>query len=378
MIFLALIALVYGLLISFLLFGYLKVPETSKKGSTFSTTFSIVIPFRNEAGNLPFLLDSLDRIEYPSELYEVILVNDASEDASAELCRKFSQVRPDRDVHIIDVVRKSASPKKDAVSTAIEKAKHDYILTSDADCEVPENWLKEFDSYIGRTEAKMIAGPVMTKATVKGERETLLRSFQELDFLSLQAATIGGFGLEKPFMCNGANLCYVKEGFLQVNGYAGNEGIASGDDIFLLEKFLDEGIKVGYLKSNLATVETLPLSTWTGLISQRIRWASKTAAYKRMFGKGVGVIVLLMNVALAAGTFTVIAGSLPVKVFFIFFLVKMNIDFVLVYRSSQFFRREKIMKKFIGNSLLYPYVSSYVALASLLPGYQWKGRRMKK
>lgn len=377
MIFLLIIALIYVLLILFLIFGFSKVPETSIGDLKPSITFSIVIPFRNEAGKLPDLFESLDRISYPLELYEIILVNDASDDASEEITREFSQAHPDHRIQVINAVRRTASPKKDAVTTAVEKARHDYILTTDADCEVPELWLMEFNSIITETEAKMVAGPVMICGSEKGEGTTLLRRFQELDFLSLQAATIGGFGLGKPFMCNGANLCYEKEGFLRVNGFSGNNEIASGDDIFLLEKFLDAGIRTRYLKSMRAIVETLPQPSWTGLISQRIRWASKTAAYKRTFGKGVGIVIFLMNLTFVVGSFCVISGFLSVKSFFFFFLIKLNVDFILIYRSSLFFRREKAMRKFIWISLLYPYFSSYIALASFFTGYNWKGRRFK-
>jgi hypothetical protein len=38
-------------------------------------------------------------------------------------------------------------------------------------------------------------------------------------------------------LCNGANLAYKKTVFTELNGFQGNENIASGDDIFLFEKF---------------------------------------------------------------------------------------------------------------------------------------------
>jgi hypothetical protein len=54
--------------------------------------------------------------------------------------------------------------------------------------------------------------------------------------LSLQGATIGSFGIGKGFMCNGANLAYKKSLFQELNGFQGNDTIASGDDVFLLQK----------------------------------------------------------------------------------------------------------------------------------------------
>ena len=79
----------------------------------------------------------------------------------------------------------------------------------------------------------MMVGPVSYNIL----KHSFLENFQLLDFLSLQAATLGGFGIKKPFLCNGANLAYKKTVFTKLNGFQGNENIASGDDIFLFEKF---------------------------------------------------------------------------------------------------------------------------------------------
>ena len=60
-------------------------------------------------------------------------------------------------ITIIKNIRKSNSPKKDAIETAIEIAKNDWIITTDADCLVQKNWLNSIDNYIQNTNIKMIA-----------------------------------------------------------------------------------------------------------------------------------------------------------------------------------------------------------------------------
>jgi hypothetical protein len=67
-----------------------------------------------------------------------------------------------------------------------------------------------------------------------------LDHFQQLDLTSLQGATIGSFGLNKAFMCNGANFAYTKSLFEKLNGFDGNNKIASGDDVFLLQKAVEK------------------------------------------------------------------------------------------------------------------------------------------
>ena len=367
----------YGGLILFLLLGFNKVEAPQESSSSGSIGFSIVIPFRNEAENLPGLFASLQKLEYPQSRFEILLVNDSSEDQSERLCSDFRDSFPDLMITVLQSERKTTSPKKDAVNTAVVISGFQYILTTDADCEVPEEWLQELDCFIKETGAEFIAGPVAIKEGEPG-KINLLNKFQELDFLSLQGATIGGFGVEKPYMCNGANLCYKKASFEQVQGFNANDDIASGDDIFLLEKFEEAGFKTGYLKSTEAIVSTLPQPDLHSLTSQRIRWASKTSFYRNDFGKFVAVVVFLMNLSLVFGLIAVSTGILPKETFFLYFLVKFNVDFVIIYKTAVFFKKEKLMKNYFWSCLLYPFFSSYVALSSLFTGYYWKGRRFKK
>ncbi|HET8753654.1 MAG TPA: glycosyltransferase family 2 protein, partial [Salinimicrobium sp.] len=256
---------------------------------------------------------------------------------------------------------------------AISFSNNKFILTTDADCEVPEKWLQEFDEFLQKNSVKMLAGPVKIAFPKKG----FLKLFQELDFLSLQAASIGSFGIEKAFLCNGANLCYEKESFLKLNGFEGNEHFAGGDDIFLLEKFETAGMKTAFLKSKSAVVSTSAQLTIKSLFSQRIRWAGKTSAVDGI-GKWVGLIVFLMNFSLILGLFLVLFGILQTEVFFIFFLLKFNVDFILIYRSAIFFEKENIMKNYFWCSFLYPFFCTAVVFLSLIPGFYWKGRHFSK
>ena len=68
---------------------------------------------------------------------------------------------------------------------------------------------------------------------------------------------------------------------VEKNGFDGNDSIASGDDVFLFEKFLENDKKsVQFLKSQEAIVTTFPVKSWLDLIHQRVRWASKTSSFK--------------------------------------------------------------------------------------------------
>lgn len=370
------ITLLYVLSMLFLLYGFFQVPVFFGKNSAPKITFSIVIPYRNEAENLPLLFNSLLKLQYPPEMFEIIGINDASEDNSTALWKEFRKQNPHLNIKLMQNVRRSGSPKKDAIKTAISASNMEYIITTDADCEVPENWLHEFNSKIEKTAATAIAAPVALKT--KDLKMTFLKHFQEMDIFSLQTATVGGFGVNIPFLCNGANFCYSKEAFLKVNGFEGNNEVASGDDIFLLEKFRKEGFNITFLKSPSAVVFTAVSPSWKRVFFQRVRWAAKTSAYKNAFSKILGLLVFTMNLMVVILIILTLTGQLPFSILIFSFLLKFNVDFLIIYQSASFFGRERVMRNYFLSSLLYPFFSSGVVIYSLFSGYEWKGRRFKR
>jgi cellulose synthase/poly-beta-1,6-N-acetylglucosamine synthase-like glycosyltransferase len=346
------------------------------ENSPSKTKFSVIVPFRNEAENLPNLIKTIQLLQYPRALFEIIFVDDASEDLSVKTIKDLlkSSDCDQPDTSIIHSERKTNSPKKDAISTAIKHAKYEWIITTDADCVLPSCWLDSFDEYIQKTQANCIAAPVTYL-----EKSHFLNRFQLLDMLSLQGATMGGFGIKKPFLCNGANFAYKKELFNELNGFEGNTNIASGDDIFLLEKAAKKYPKqLGYLKCDHAIVKTQAQPTWETLVSQRVRWAAKTSTYNSWFGKGTGLIVLLMNLLIITLPILTIFNIFNLNIFIYLVIIKFNIDFFLIYKSAAFFNQKGVLKSFIVGFLVYPFFSVYVAFISLFSSYKWKGRTFKK
>jgi len=367
------ITLLYLALIGSFVIGFDKIKISPLDETKAETTFTIVIPFKNEAENLNDLLQSIISLNYPGSLFEVILVNDDSNDSSTEIISDF-MTKSKLDISLIQNIRITNSPKKDAITSAISKAKHSWILTTDADCVVPKYWLDSFDSFIKINESNFIAGPVTYHKI-----DTFLKRFQTLDFLSLIGATIGGFGIQKPFLANGANLAYKKDIFITLNGFEGNTNIASGDDIFLLEKALKHyPSKVHYLKSKLAMVLTKPQTNFKNLISQRIRWAAKTSSYNNLIGKTTGLLVLLMNASLICYLFLAITGLVNFKLLGYIFIIKFSIDFFLIYKTARFFNQPEVLASYWLSSLIYPFFSAYIGIISAFKGYKWKGNYYRK
>lgn len=366
------ILFIYVLFIGAFIYGFFKSEKVQIKHFDAKTSFTIVVPFRNEKEHLPKLLMSLSFLDYPKKLFEVILVDDDSEEEFRIQNLEFVMKCLDSRIQVIKNNRKTNSPKKDAINTAIAMAKNEWIITTDADCLVQKNWLKSIDAYIQVENTRMVAVGVCYLP-----KKGFLHEFQNLDFLSLQGVTIGSFGIGKPFMCNGANFAYEKAFFNELNGFEGNSDIASGDDVFLLQKAIDyEPKSVGFCKSFLSIVETTSELSWKTLFFQRVRWASKSSAYVDWFSKSLAIVVFLTNFFLVIGFGFWVLGFLTYENLLFYFGIKFLIDFIMIMKSANFFNQR--VRFVLICSLVYPFFTSAVALYSLFGKYSWKGRSFKK
>jgi cellulose synthase/poly-beta-1,6-N-acetylglucosamine synthase-like glycosyltransferase len=336
-----------------------------------TTSFSIVIPARNEETNIKACLQSIQQLNYPANLFEIIVVDDFSDDATVAAAKQFAGVNVIELKEILN--EKINSYKKKAIELGIEKATGNYIVTTDADCVVPSNWLRNFAFVIEQQPTVFIAAPVAMK-----EESSFIKLFQSLDFLTLQGITAASVGAGFHSMCNGANLCYSKEAFYKVDGFKHVDHIASGDDMLLMHKLYSEfPTQVHYSKAADSIVLTNPVETVGEFFRQRIRWASKADQYddKRIFW--VLLLVYLLNVFFVVLFITaffnsrlwmLLAGSL---------LVKTMVELIFLMPVATFFRKEKLLLWF---PLAQPFHIVYTVIAGWLGkfgSYEWKGRKVK-
>jgi cellulose synthase/poly-beta-1,6-N-acetylglucosamine synthase-like glycosyltransferase len=207
-----------------------------------------------------------------------------------------------------------------------------------------------------------------------------MEQFQSLDFAGMMAITAAGIQGKYLYMCNGANLAYPKAVFEEVKGFEGVDGLASGDDMLLLQKIADrypDGIQ--YLKTNAAVVLTAPMQTLSSFIQQRRRWASKSGSYK---GWGtqlqLGLVWLFSLSMLLTLCLTPFLGCSMLLLWLIQFALKAIADYLLLNSACRFFKRIDLMKVFWPSLFLHWGYIIWVGSLGLLPTkYKWKGRSVK-
>ncbi len=373
-----LLLVAYSFLISYYHQAWNRMPVYDPQEPTGSTFISVIIPMRNEETNILALLGSLSRQRYPRSLFELVLIDDHSTDNTWPLLQQASSTG--MAVQAISLKEhagdqtNTASYKKMAIDAGIGSSKGTLIVTTDADCEFQEDWLTTIASFYESTGAKFIAAPVRIRS-----RSSLLSVFQTLDFLTLQGITGASVFRHIHSMCNGANLAYEKQAFIEVKGFDKIDHLPSGDDMFLMHKIYKRyPDKVFYLKNRSAIVDTAPVESWKAFFHQRVRWASKADSYddKRIFW--ALLLVYLVNVGFLIMAITACWKALWAFFFIILLLAKVLIEFPFVNAVAIFFDQQRLMKYF-------PFLQPVHILYTIIAGwfgkfgyYEWKGRRVRK
>ncbi len=341
------------------------------------TKITILIPARNESANIQACIQSILNQKYPSQLFEILVIDDHSEDDTAALVQQFRisnvQVLPLKD--FVTNRKELQSFKKKAIEIGIGKSTGDLIISTDADCIVPPNWLNYLVSFYEKGQYKFIAAPVNFH-----EEDSLFEKFQSLDFLGMMGVT--GAGIHGRFMnmCNGANLAYEKKAFYDVDGFNGIDKIASGDDMLLLQKMAKYfPSQIGFLKNKNATVLTNAKPDLKSFAQQRIRWASKSGNYQELQILFILALVFFFCVSIVFNFFL-----LPFfweKIGWVFLtqlFIKTVVDFFYLNHLATFFQRKDLMKIFFPAQVFHIiYIFVIGLLANVVKEYNWKGRRVK-
>lgn len=365
----------YAVLIAYYEKLFIRLKHFTPQQLVPQTAFSVIIPARNEEDNIEKCIQSILGNDYPRELFEIIVADDFSTDATADIVKRLQQQYSNIKLVQLEhyVTSKLNSYKKKAIELCIEQATNEWILTTDADCEVPEQWLAYYNAYIQQTNPVFIAAPVMF--TNSG---SFISIFQSLDFISLQGITAASVSAGFHSMCNGANIAYNKEAFKAVNGFKGVDNIASGDDMLLMHKIYKQYPgRVGYLFAPQAIVHTSPMPDWKSFINQRIRWASKATSYqdKRIFW--VLLLVYLFNAYLFIMPFTAIIYP-PMLILWVLLLVAKTLVEIDFMKPVATFYSNKSLLWWFG--IMQPFHITYTVMSGWLGKfgkYQWKNRVVK-
>lgn len=329
-------------------------------------TTALLIPFRNESRHLPVLLSNLEKLIAPSP--ELIFINDHSKDGSKDLIESFLLGKNLN----WTVLENSGIGKKAALTTGIPHAKAEIIMTTDADCLLPNDWHRRMSHPFYLDHIQVVAGPVMT-ASGRG----FFSEFQQIEWASILLVTQYLFSKRQPLMCSGANFAYRKSAFKAVGGYAGNEKHLSGDDEFLLKKMIRKfGVQsAAYLNQEEVLVKTQPMAHLGVFLQQRVRWASKWRLHRSAKHASVALGSYIVAMVQLGSFFLIFGNGLSKIVFLVFWTLKIIVEKKVLDRVLHDYAVHPTLFSFIKTSFVHPVYIISVGLLSIRGKFTWKGRK---
>ncbi|MBI2271592.1 MAG: glycosyltransferase [Bacteroidetes bacterium] len=276
--------------------GWKKIPVFEPGKYLPSTSVSVIIAARNEEKNILSCLDSLIKQDYPKHLFEIIVVDDDSSDSTALLVQVAGAKNSSVKIKLFKAagIGSSGGGKKNALKIGIANSTGKLIVTTDADCVMNNQWLSAIVGFYEQHQPKMIMGPVATYGETSG-----FGSLQSMELMALMAFSGVFCRQNTPIMSNGANLAYERSAFTEAGGFDGIDHIASGDDVLLMDKFVQKFPgQVKFLRSQAAIVSTKVQRTFGGFLYQRMRWASKGMSNISTVSASVAILISGINIVL--------------------------------------------------------------------------------
>ena len=364
---------IIGLYCATLLFFFAGLFKKGGRQSVLKPFVSIVIPAKNEAKNIINILNNLSQQTYPEDLFEVIVVDDKSQDYTATIVNDFMGNISNLQLLSTAGVESSLRYKKHPLNLGIRKSQGEILLLTDADCTVSSNWISamvsSFTENVGMVIGYSEASPV----------RTITQKLEALDFLMLLSAARGSAALGDPYACTGQNLAYRRQAFDAVEGFSAFASQVGGDDTLLMQQIKRQtSWEIVFSPDPDSFVKSTPQETAWGFITQRIRWATDTLQVWKTDPLFFGIIVVTFLANLLSLTFPFMLFNNPQLIPIVCYglCAKFAVEGAVMLKGTSFFNRQELRSVYLLWFLLQiPYIT-FMGLLSFFGNFlPWGGKQ---
>ena len=191
---------------------YFSANKKQVQNNSFEPKVTVIVAARNEEAVIHNCINSLDKLDYPEEKLQILIINDHSTDLTQEVIEKLISGKPKfRALKSKKAIGKLKG-KANALANAMEYATGEIIFTTDADCIINPEWVKTLLSYYTDDVAAVFG-------FTKQEGNRALLKMQSVDWVYLLTASAGMMNLQRPMSCIGNNMSYRKSAYDEVGGY---------------------------------------------------------------------------------------------------------------------------------------------------------------
>lgn len=353
-------------------------------------TVTVLIAARNEEEHLPALLSALAGQDYPRDRFEVIVVDDRSTDATAEILAAAKGHFPVRLLPCrVLTAPVGLSPKKNALTLGLESAQGEIILTTDADCLMGPGWIRGMVESFSPETGMVLGLTVYDLSKAFKEERPFFRQVlpvASLEFLSYGLVGAALIGAGFPVHGNANNLAYRRQAFADAGGFSGHAEIVSGDDDFLLQAIHASGRwEVRFSASPGTALTTAPPENTAHFWEQRKRWASKCGYYAKPQLFFLALIflyyVLIAGLSLL-GAITYAIWPFAGKACFLLgigsFFIKTVCDYRVMAFGARILNQESLLKSFPLTALAHIPLILGAVMAGTFGSFEWKGQKVRK
>ena len=367
-----LISLFYATLILLYRISWNEINES--KEVNYNDTVSVVVACRNEEQNIKNLIKDIMNQNFDKYRFQMIIVDDHSEDKTLEILYKESEKWTN--LHVVSMHDEIG--KKNAIRKGVGITNGDVILCTDADCRVGGDWIKTMLSSFTNKRIKFVAGLVKFSFA-----NTFLNKFQSLELISLVSSGASAIQRKKSTICNGANLAFRKKEYNEIPMNVFHD--FSTDDVALLHYFKNH-YKDGILFSkNLdSIVETTSNTDMISQFQQKLRWILNSKNIRDWQSIYVASVVFLMNLILSillGLTFWSIFYNFD-KIYiiiinlFVAVFIKYVTDYLFLKQVLDFFRRKDLLIYLLPFEIINAIYTVVIVPLSLISSPKWKGRKL--
>ena len=337
--------------------------ENSK--NTKINNISVIIAARNEEKHLPNLLDSLTSQNYPNKNYEIIVVDDRSEDKTASIVKKYQSQNGNITLLQIKNESKLLLGKKGAVDMGIRSAKHDILAFTDADCVPTQNWLTQINSHF-TDDTDVVAGYSFIHY-----KNRFFQFLKNLERSSIFAVVAGSFGWNLGITITAGNMAYRKELFYKVGGFGDIGKIRSGDDDLMIQKMGKFARRMKFMFHPDSVINTGRDSTTSSQINQETRRGSKWCYYPASI-KIMTLFIFVYYLIFIGCFFGFLFTNLSTTLFIIILFLKLIPEFLLITLFLARVKRLSLMWVFPIAELIYIPYFIFFGLKGTFGKYKWK------
>ena len=336
-----------------------KVPQKTDSDVQLPAV-SVIVCAHNEYDNLQDYLSILLEQDYPC--YEVIVVDDSSEDGSDLLLERWSRQYGNLYHTFVPRGARVLSNKKLALTIGIKAAHYDYLLLTDADCR-PESkhWIREMMKGFANQQTEVVLG-----FSPYFEKKGLLNHIIGYDTLFNGLQYMGMARAGKPYMGVGRNLAYKRETFFSVGGFKGLLGNRAGDDDLFVNRIANAANTVVVNNPN-SIVWSVPKTTWREWFHQKRRHLSVSPQYRTKSKIQLTLEPLSRGIFYASLLISAIVGNIElISIALALFLLRLLVQLIIINVSARRLNMRGYSLGLIAYDIILPLITLYMMLTQPL------------